>query len=120
MQYRGLLEGLISECRFAVTEGSAIQDLLKNPEVHIAGVNYHRAAMKQTKDPKARARHQAQIKHHSKQAKLLRRGGKERDEGAGDPDLHTKAVEVLGRRGRPKPGRRGSDESAGMGGQGAY
>lgn len=28
---------------------------------------------------------------------------KDKDEGAGDPDLHTKAAEVLGKRGRFKP-----------------
>ena len=99
---------LIYECRIEVLRSideSAIKDLLKNPDVHKAAVVYHQKAAAQTKDLKAKTRHMAQIRHHSKQADRLRRGGKTSEEGAGDPGLHTKSAELLGRRGRYKPER---------------
>jgi len=125
---RSLFEMLVWECRLAVLEGldeSTLKDLLSNPEIHIAGVAYHKKAAEASRDPKIKARHMAQIKHHSREAERLRRGGKSSDEGAGDPDLHTKSVELLGRRGRFKPedaNRRDVEEygSKGRGGVGAY
>jgi len=46
-------------------------------------------------------------------------------EGAGDPDLHTYSVELLGKKGRPKPGKDQPKEveeygSPGRSGVGAY
>jgi len=91
---------LIAECRFVflhsgALDESVLKNILDDPAVHVAGVAYHRKAASQAKDPKIRARHLAQIKHHSKEAERLRRQTSTRDEGAGDPDLHSKGVDLL-------------------------
>lgn len=97
-----MFKGLIAECRFVILMGlnpleeSVLKNLLDDPAVHIAGVAYHRKAAEQAKDPKAKERHMAQIRHHSKEAERLRRGGgKPKAEGAGDPDLHNKGVDLV-------------------------
>ena len=115
-----MFSDLIYECRREVFESlneSAIKNLLNNPDVHIAGVAYHKAAAAKATDPEIKKRHMAQIKHHSKEAERLRKGDK--GEGAGDADLHTRSAEMLGRKGRPKPGME-EYGSKGRGGVGAY
>jgi len=116
-----MLSDLVSECRIEVILGeSALKDLLKDPAVHIAGVEYHRKAAEQSTSKLQRRRHETAMKHHSREAARLQRGAKPQkeslfdggfllhlsrlvNEGAGDPDLHTYSVELLGRKGRPRP-----------------
>lgn len=73
----------VAECRFAVLLGgylreSDLKNLLSDPKVHIAGIAYHRKAVGMTKDPKAIARHNASIKHHSAEAERLRKAAEKK------------------------------------------